>query len=70
MAGGGNSFRAFLGTAITSIAHVLTDARKQPTLAEEAGYGANPDLPKPKPTLIPIMKIAPAVGWPPGCVSW
>ncbi|QJP16393.1 sorbosone dehydrogenase family protein [Starkeya sp. ORNL1] len=56
----------FIATAITSIAHFLTEARKQPALSEEAGYGASPNLPKPKPTLIPIMKIAPAVGWPEG----
>jgi glucose/arabinose dehydrogenase len=58
--------RGFLGAAITGVAHFLTEARKQPALAEEAGYGASPNLPRPKPTLIPIMKIAPAVGWPAG----
>jgi len=53
----------FLGACVTGVAHLLTDLRKAPALAEEAGYGATPSLPKPKPTRIPIMKIAPAVGW-------
>jgi glucose/arabinose dehydrogenase len=56
----------FLGLCLTTVAHALADLRRGPTLAEEAGYGENPDLPKPKPTRIPIMKIAPAVGWPAG----
>jgi glucose/arabinose dehydrogenase len=60
------NFGGFVGACITGVAHFLTDVRKGPALAEEAGYGAAPNLPKPKPTLIPIMKIAPAVGWPPG----
>ncbi len=53
----------FLGACITGAIHLLTDLRKSPALAEEAGYGDLPKLPKPKPTLIPIMKIAPAIGW-------
>ncbi|MBS7538253.1 PQQ-dependent sugar dehydrogenase [Ancylobacter lacus] len=56
----------FLGACVTTVAHLLTDLRKQPALREEQGYGDLPDLPKPKPTLIPIMKIAHAVGWGPG----
>ena len=53
----------FLGACVTGVAHLLTDLRKAPALNEEVGYGSLPKLPKPKPTLIPIMKIAPAVGW-------
>lgn len=56
----------FLGACVTGVAHFLTDLRKAPALEEKAGYGDAPNLPKPKPTLIPIMKIAPAVGWPKG----
>jgi len=56
----------FLGACVTGVAHLLTDLRKAPALSEEAGYGTLPKLPGPKPTLIPIMKIAPAVGWAPG----
>ena len=36
------------------------------TLPVEAGYGPNPTLPEPNPTLIPTVKIADARGWPPG----
>ncbi len=36
------------------------------TLPESAGFGPEPVLPPPHPTLIPTVKIAPAVGWPPG----
>ncbi|MCK0209555.1 sorbosone dehydrogenase family protein [Starkeya koreensis] len=56
----------FLGACITGTVHLLTALRKSPALAENEGYGAAPNLPKPKPTLIPIMKIAPAIGWPEG----
>ena len=33
------------------------------TLPDTAGTGPNPTLPPPNPTLIPTVKIAPAVGW-------
>lgn len=56
----------FLGACITGTVHLLTALRKSPALPENEGYGAAPNLPKPKPTLIPIMKIAPAIGWPEG----
>jgi glucose/arabinose dehydrogenase len=36
------------------------------TLPESAGFGPEPVLPPPNPTLIPTVKIAPAKGWPPG----
>lgn len=36
------------------------------TLPESAGFGPEPVLPPPHPTLIPTVKIAPAVGWPSG----
>ena len=32
----------------------------------EAGIGLNPELPAPQHTLVPTVKIAPAVGWPQG----
>ena len=35
-------------------------------LPVEAGVGAQPSLPAPNHTLIPTIKVAPAVGWPPG----
>jgi len=36
------------------------------TLTESAGFGPDPTLPAPDHSLIPIVKIAPAVGWPVG----
>ncbi|MBB3772596.1 glucose/arabinose dehydrogenase [Angulomicrobium tetraedrale] len=60
----------FLGACVTGVAHFLADLRKTPALAEEAGYGDVPNLPTPKPTLIPIMKVAAAVGWSPGQKPW
>lgn len=33
------------------------------TLPEAAGTGAHPKLPPPAPSLIPVVEIAPAVGW-------
>jgi glucose/arabinose dehydrogenase len=36
------------------------------TLPDTAGTGPQPTLPPPKPTLIPTVDIAPAVGWPEG----
>ena len=35
-------------------------------LPVDAGFGADPQLPPPRQTLIPTVKIAPAVGWPAG----
>jgi glucose/arabinose dehydrogenase len=32
----------------------------------EAGIGANPQLPPPEKSLLPVLNIAPAKGWPPG----
>lgn len=62
----GSGIGGWLSLGLTTVAHALADLRRAPAQAEEAGYGSNPSLPKPKPTLIPIMKIAPAVGWPTG----
>ncbi|MEO8169993.1 MAG: sorbosone dehydrogenase family protein [Oxalobacteraceae bacterium] len=36
------------------------------TLPESAGFGPQPTLPQPNPTLIPTVNIAPAKGWPEG----
>ena len=36
------------------------------TLTVEQGYGNVPKLPKPNPTLIPTVNIAPAISWPQG----
>ncbi len=37
-----------------------------PVLPIDAGMGPNPALPEPDPTLVPVVNIAPAVGWPEG----
>ena len=36
------------------------------TLLPSAGMGATPTLPQPQSSLVPTMKIAPAIGWPEG----
>ena len=36
------------------------------TISAEKGYGPNPDLPPPNPSLIPTVNIAPATTWPEG----
>ncbi|WP_029349887.1 sorbosone dehydrogenase family protein [Bosea sp. 117] len=63
---GDRDIGGFFGWFITAVSHTLTDLRSRPPLAEEEGYGASPKLPKPRPTLLPVMKVATAVGWPPG----
>jgi len=37
--------------------------REQATADVAAGYGPNPELPAPNPSLIPTVNIAPAIGW-------
>jgi glucose/arabinose dehydrogenase len=53
---------AMLVLAIASIA----SCGEQATLPLRTGMGVSPQLPKPNPTLIPTVDIAPAVGWPAG----
>jgi glucose/arabinose dehydrogenase len=45
------------------LAIALAGCGEHATLPETAGIGPNPTLPPPKPTLIPTIDIAPAVGW-------
>ena len=42
---------------------VLTGCGDTATLPVEAGYGPDPQLPEPDPSLIPTVHIAPAKGW-------
>ena len=42
----------------------LTACGEMAKLPPSAGYGANPTLPEPNPTLLPTVNIAPAKGWP------
>ena len=37
-------------------------------ISADKGFGATPTLPKPNPTLIPTINIAPAVSWPEGVI--
>ena len=42
----------------------LSSCGDKATLPEEAGFGPNPKLPPPNPTLFPTVNTAPAKGWP------
>jgi hypothetical protein len=33
---------------------------------ESAGFGPDPTLPPPSSSMVPVVKVAPARGWPPG----
>ncbi len=45
---------------------IILSSCERATVSAKAGYGAHPALPEPNPSLIPTVKIAPAVGWPDG----
>lgn len=44
----------------------LCGCETESALPETAGFGADPQLPEPRPQRVPMVKIAPAVGWPQG----
>ncbi|TCN29706.1 PQQ-dependent sugar dehydrogenase [Sinorhizobium americanum] len=50
-----------LGSLIAGCTSV--SAQRTGAIAGSGGYGANPTLPKPRPTLIPTIRIAEAKGW-------
>jgi glucose/arabinose dehydrogenase len=54
---------AFLMVGLLPVLSACTDVAK---LSLEADTGPQPALPQPNSTFIPTVKIAPAVGWPPG----
>ena len=56
------TFPLFIGLFILS----LLGCGEKATLPERAGFGPQPTLPVPNPTLIPTLNIAPAKGWPLG----
>lgn len=58
------SLAAFSGAA----ALTLVGCGTGPTLPAGAGFGATPQLPPPHSSLIPTVRIAPAVGWPAGAM--
>ena len=50
--------RLIIGSAL-----LLAACRSGPALPPELGYGPDPTLPLPQKQFLPVMKIAPAVGW-------
>jgi len=54
------------GSLIVLIALLLSACAETATLPVSAGFGATPELPPPKYTLLPTVNIAPAIGWPTG----
>lgn len=53
---------AVMGAIVLSLGACAEQAR----LPVEAGFGPQPTLPPPNPTLIPTVKVPPAKGWPEG----
>jgi glucose/arabinose dehydrogenase len=51
---------------LTTVSLALSACAEVATMPVSAGTGPNPTLPAPKPTLIPTVNVAPAVGWPQG----
>jgi len=51
---------------VGGLALSLAACGEMATLPISAGFGAQPTLPAPHPTLIPTVNIAPATGWPTG----
>jgi len=54
--------KALLIAGVATSALALAGCNDKP-LPEEAGYGSNPTLPRPKASWLPTVKIADAVGW-------
>lgn len=52
---------SIIGTLVTGC--VAISDQKTGAIASNGGYGPNPTLPKPRPTLIPTIRIAEAKGW-------
>ena len=52
--------------AVIAAAAVLAACGESATLPLAAGTGPKPVLPEPRPTLLPTLNIAPAIGWPAG----
>ena len=60
------SISKFLRPLVISSLAILASCSEMATLPEKAGFGPSPTLPRPNPTLIPTVHIAPAKGWPVG----
>jgi glucose/arabinose dehydrogenase len=48
---------------VGAVVFMLSACNSGPALAPELGYGPAPTLPPPHKQVLPVMKIAPAVGW-------
>lgn len=61
------SLRYLVSLALAGLVTALLSACGDvATLPVEAGIGGQPALPVPRPTLLPTVNVAPAVGWPAG----
>jgi glucose/arabinose dehydrogenase len=58
--------RGVARVAALSLTAALVACASTKTLPAQSGYGPQPDLPAPQSALIPVVKIAPAKGWPAG----
>ncbi|HYZ21040.1 MAG TPA: sorbosone dehydrogenase family protein [Rhodopila sp.] len=57
------SGQALAAVVLTASALLLSACGDSAKLPLAAGFGPNPQLPPPNPTLLPTVKVAPAVGW-------
>ena len=57
---------ARIASLIGALAWALVGCGDAARLTLNAGTGPQPDLPPPRPSLIPTVNIAPAIGWPKG----
>ncbi|MGH6611593.1 MAG: PQQ-dependent sugar dehydrogenase, partial [Burkholderiaceae bacterium] len=56
------------GLVAAAVVLVLGACADSPEVPVESGYGPNPTLPEPNPSVIPTINIAPARGWPEGAM--
>ena len=56
----------FLAVAALPLILALSACETESKLPESVGFGADPQLPEARPQKVPMVKIAPAVGWPEG----
>ena len=57
---------ALIAVGITAVAAAVYFGMEQATVPVAEGYGPNPTLPEPNPSLVPTVNIAPATVWPAG----
>ena len=61
-----NFLLATVAVVIVVVAAIAVMSYEKATISAADGFGAAPSLPKPNPTPIPTVDIAPATGWPDG----